>query len=635
MTNWLGKMWGLRLFLWLLAIGVSFGVWQWAAVEFRHLHLFGRTQRNVDQLMGMGVCPALLRDNNGSLHAWDWRNGKRWRIPSVPNRRVLPITRDGVTERILFLYSGDRIVSLNVQDPRKFERCFLPDDAMNSMPITCSRDGKFVVVIAQDDDEFRVRVIEFATGKTTGSMDIAEKVIHTTKGDEFELYNTGVLKNDADTPIKDDNVTGTRWRITDDGALAQSDVPAASITPEIRASGGLRITSMDGRYTAEISGDDDFVTISAGGATTGTVAESLTGGKSFNAISFSNDGDYLFAEDYEGNFQVFDTKQNSLVADNHIVERRTRFARVLMGIEATLAAICLVLALRSSVFEYAALYYVLATTFADGAILAAQLGGEFMPFFFNYVTFIAVGLFWAWNDQPLLRRLAWGAFALVALFGGQFMERMSLSMIEGVSIRSSPLHETYRVAIQGTAIAALSALPGWLIYLVFGWYVAREDGAQSGRRFQFGLGSMFLATLVAAISFAQWRELSQELSSEELPMPSLAPAAALTALMFVMNGLVAWLVAGVSFRKWTRRSVIVFTILFVILLVPMPVAAFTIPRMDGRSLSWKETLVVSGLLPFHIAALIFPLWLARRHGYRWVRANSKPATIEPAPAAAG
>lgn len=625
MSKYFGQMWGVRLALWLLAIGLSVGAWQWSAERHVRLHFSARQRLGLDRVARLGVCPVLLSDQNEGLHAWDWRQDKRWRIPNVPtDRAVLPIIANGVTDRILFVDKTYTLVSVNILNPATVERCALPEDVWQASPVGVSADGRFVAIFGQVAANYQFRVIEFSTGKVTDSVDSPEELRTTNRGGEFEIHYLGFRKDEQRNlllkPIDPATLTNcVRWKVTDEGLFAPSTLAATISFAELDSGRNQNPRSLDGRYTVTMLSAERIEFQERDCETIFSVD-----GTSNQSALFSNDDRYLFVEGAYGEHRVVDLESKGVIADDHFVERRSRFLNGLLAVDGALAILCLVLALRTDGFEVAGFYYVLAVAFADGASFAINANGLTVPLFADYGASLAIGLFWVWGRQPFLVRLIWGLVAHVALFAGSLSMHLSSIIDQGFAPDTYLADRLFGMAIELPFFSCTSAVAAWLVYQLLGWQVGDDDSRESGRRHQFGLGTLFLATLIAAVSFASWRQYAHLAASgsPELSLPPVINGAAWVGWYFVFNGLFAWLFAGLCFRSWSLRATLIVGALVARILIAFPILFVAFLSPNAPEAPWEEYAIFASILPLLIATSVFPLWLARRHGYRWVRAQA-------------
>lgn len=622
MSKYFGQMWGVRLALWLLAIGMSLGAWQWSVERYVRLQLSGRQLLKLEQAATLGVCPVLLSDWSEGLHAWDWRQDKRWRISSAPtDRTFLPIIRDGVTDRILFVDDRRTLVSVSVAASTNVERYSLPQEVQKSRVVGASQDGRFVALLGQDDTNYRFRLMELASRKITDAMDSPEELRATNRGQEFEIHYLGFRKDEKRNllvkPIDPATLTKSeRWKITDNGLFAPSTLAATISFDELDRGLTQQPRSLDGRYAVTMEADDRIALQEKGREVIVSVDCA-----NHNSTAFSSDSRFLFVESAQRRHQVIDLETRAIVADDHFAERRTRFLNALSGVYGVLTIACLVLTVRAKAFEVAGFYYILAVAFADGALSALSTNDIGVPCYTSYGACLAIGLYWVWGEQQLLVRLLWGMAAQIGLVAATFSMHLSLVIDQGISPTSYTVDRLFGIAIGVPFVSSTSAVAAWLLYQLLGWRVGGNDSRASGRRYQLGLGTLFLATLVAAVSFASWRDYSSSATQNGsmLDLPPLIDGAAWVVWFFIINGLLTWVFAGLCFRHWSWRVIWIVGTIALLALIAFPIGIFAIPDMDT---SWGEIAVVSSILPLLIVTCCFPLWLARRHGYRWVHAQT-------------
>lgn len=658
-TNWLGKFWPLRLALWIIAAVLCLAIWPVAISDVlprERLHAVGQYFEERYSSFGNPI----LLTGGSAIEAWDWQTGKRWRLPVSwsAEKSIVDVVSDGRTSAVAELDPHRGIVLTDVMPPHEQEVYPLPKEWQDGPLAMTQRQGiwstedleieteigqlvmidprvKFAVVARYEVDSMAVYVVELATGKIVDTK---------TKIDEAYTLGNGGLEltqfEQVTSPKPDVIVRSTRWKLSDTGQLVDpvekpEGMQADGLSP-IGIFGIYSVTSADGRYEAVKRSDDPMVIRER---ESGRVLQNIPVSDLFTTdISFSTDGKYLLAGNSFTDLRVFDLESQSLVVADRRIERRGWRSRILMTASAIPFLLALALALRTASFERMAWDFVLATLFLDSFAAAIALLNNAMPQGFgSFGAAMAIGTYWAFGPQPLWKRLFCGTAGIATLFGSLFA---ASGWVNEASLTNEQLTMVLTTFV---FVATVCALGAWLMTLPLGWRIAREESTAGGSRFQFGISTMCLAITFAAITSAMVGRFTQEAAMvTDTPLWILA-VASVTVLSLILVGVLAmWLLLWLWFRQHTRASLLLalsgVVTMFVLVSAALIAVRFAF-ETGGFALATAspvayEIMYMLAPLVLQCAWFSFALWLARRHGYRWIKASKPILVIDDAVGAA-
>jgi MFS family permease len=630
MTNWLGKYWPLRLVLWLLAAALCLLVWPvavWDVLPRERLNL--RSQGFQDGYPYIGEPVVLV---GRGVEAWDWKADKRWRIPvsAIDPYSLIDVVSEGRTRSLAEIDWERNIITVTDVMPPHAQRTYtLPEDwEGNGELVMIDSQEKFAVVTLYTGDGMDVHVVELATARIADTKAKMDQAFTLGNGD-VEL----VVWEQVSTPTPDIVTKATRWKLSDTGELMASDVKPVTKQPDLTtAPGTYTMMSSDGRYEISTNFDSPMVIKerASGRVLTGLSISDYD----ITDAAFSADGKYLLVGNSFTNFRVFDLENQTLVADDHRLERRWRRSVALTVISAIPLLLALALAFRTPSFERMAWDYLLASVFLDSCLAAVSLVSDSMVGEVGGMAAVmAIGIYWAFGPGRLWIRLLCGIAAIAVL----------VVFISGIDTWVNESEVTSQNLAQGITmivfVATNCGVAGWLMTLPWGWRIARDESFGTSSRSQFGISTICLAITIAAVIFAMVRRMAEETAGFlDTQLEILAAASTITAVWFLLNMLSVWLLLWLWFRRHTRFSLILtiscVSVFVGLLLAALVVAQFAyapgglqistlMPTVYEMSFSWTPLLI-------QLAWLSCALWLARRHGYQWVKPSKPVFVIEDA-----
>lgn len=620
MTAWLGKMWPLRAALWLLAALLCLLFWPMLATEiaprswlpsYANWELDGHTEF---------ANPFLSKIGDYTIEAWDWKSGKRWHFTPQPQvgNPFITVIKDG---RAYAVVTSDRfaVYVTDVTPPHVQRKYVLPSVEDYKVLVAVDPDLKFAVALIGQKN--RLVVIDLAKQEQVSKESNAHEVFLVGNG-ELETINYGSRSSVTSPPVP----KSTRWEIASDGRLVESKTPPVvnkDLLEKLRVE-PAHLTSPDGRFDVTYV---DRTRVDVRDRTTGQLLDKIRvpPNPTLNNVAFSTDSKHLLAGDDDAHFKIYNLETQSLVADDHRVERRWWAS---FGLTAASAAGCLLalfLSLRTPSFERAAWDYLLATLFWDSFATVMTTNYEWFPRGFTGLgTAAAIGIYWTFGAQSFWSRILCGAAALA-------IAACSYLMV----VTRSPYHlaaEQSAVLASLVVTTAFCTLAAWLITLPGRWRVSPKEAIETSPRFQFGLSAViFVVTMTGLILGMVRGSASQQFERADAGM--MVMITIVLAAFFLLATAVVWVFLWLWFRQFDFLSVVLLFVIAAAAVTPALLQVSSMPQPGG----FPASLVVQAFLFYAvpvvltIAQLSFPLWLARRHGYRWVKANKPaPARIGPA-----
>jgi hypothetical protein len=383
--------------------------------------------------------------------------------------------------------------------------------------------------------------------------------------------------------------------------------------------------SADGRYEAGIdttaSGHSPATGLRIQERPSGTVLHSLPQAADAKDFLFSADSKYLVFTDANSVDHVFDLEKNSIVAsyDQNAAKQWMVWGIFLLG--KILGVICLVLALRQTSFEITGFYYAVAVAFFD----SASLGMTFwlktnVPFMASYGCLIAIGAYWACRDRTFWTRLALGLAAFAIITPALWVAVWANSF----SVDGRPVYDAW--AYVALFVSVTAAVPAYLLSTISGWSLTRTPAPHptASRSLQFGISSMLVAMLWTSFTLAPIPLWTQSAAPNQFG----ARFALIGVVAYFVNGILVTLLTWLWFRQWSRRSLIVLTCVGLTITITVLVDLYL--RANGEPVE-RLGRVSFGLvfMLFQLAAFSFPMYLARKHGFHWVKANRQPVVPVP------
>jgi hypothetical protein len=632
MTSWLGKTWPLRLAMWLSAAALCFVMWPTLAREMRSREWLPSYDRwELDGHTEFGN-PILTKIGDKEIEAWDWKTGKRWYFtPPVEARQFVTVIKDNLAYALVALEGGNRLVVIDVATPHERRDHPLSLPPAFAHLVTVDQDLKFALLAPQTHSAVysAAVVVDVKTGAVVDQKPDFTPAFRVARGDKVFLVGNGELEivlsasrpNGPLPPV-------TRWKLTSDGHLVASETPPV-VTPEViekLRDGPKHIVSPDGHFevsTVEKSHVDVRDRL------TGRLLEKIHVPPAFGLrnVAFSSDSKSLLVGDANTNFQVIDLETQAIIADGHRRDRRVGAIGILTFTSAIGFLAALALSLSTPSFERAAWDFLLATIFWDSLVTVVVLHYAWFPRpYLALAATAAIGIYWAFGKQSFWSRIACGAAGITLLCGGCWW--VSARTIEFQADRSNFLT---LLMIVPTAVA----ISAWFKTL-FGWRIAQQNVAASlPRRFQFGMGTILVIVAVTGLVLRMVRELFGEL----LQIGNISTFMVLAIVLLIYFALVVavtWLFLWVWFRDFDMLTILLSLLIFAAILSPAFLRLYFTEDKDFSLSSMAQGFFVYAA-PWicNVAAFSFPLWLARRHGYRWVKANRPTPDVDSAIGASG
>ncbi len=632
MDRWLGKYWPPRCLLLALAAALCLKVWPWALSEKAKTYFLRRSGTAHNHLSPSGICPLILRDELQVLHAWDWKTGRRWSIGEVhPLGLIFPICVNGRTKKVAFRTPGREptIAVVNVEPPGAPQTYTLPRDLNHWDLVMVTSSGKFAAIF-----DYRplksLRILDLATRETTDIKTVYSPINVIGTSDELEILGTVTTQTEnpaAIDPAIIDFLTPARWRIDDEGHLVPSEHKPIDVPDNYRPA--LASISPDGQYYAGLDLEGPVYARSdklcVREQASGKILDCPPVVATSRDFVFSGDGKYLFLTDANNVHHVFDVAKNSIVASDQHFIRTERLIWSLFALGVALGVTSLILALWEPTFEIAALYYVVAVAFLDSAFIGISLSQKKeMLFVASYACVVAIGAYWASRDRTLWMRLSFGFVGYTIILVAIWVPAWNATA-PGDPPRAYPLGI---LAYAAFFVLLTSAIPASVASKVTGWCVSRTPAQVTTRRFQFGITGLLIATFLTAFILAPM-SMWVDVGSRGLVILRLA---FVIVFVFFANGFVIMLLTWLWLRQWSQRSGMI-SIGLVILLAAL--AGFYL-TVRGKLVEENFARVAFGLLflTYQLAAFSFPMYLARRHGFHWVKASRLPEASVPPEAVA-
>lgn len=627
MTTWFGRFWHVRLALWLsLPLFLVGWVWlDWVTHPRTLLESFGRSFGEATSCVAN---PLLLRGPGNVIEAWDWETNDRWVVARLSDVTFneLAIIRDGRTIRFAIVEEGERIVVYDVarnSSSKVVLQCELPEDLRYSTLLLI--DGNMRYAILESDSMGEAATEPEMDLKV---FDLAAKTVLDSRKSKYGFVTHGV---DSLVPFTDFGPNPPpepqqRLKLSPEGKLIE--VKPLFEVPDSNDDVFEHSISPGGRWEVTQT-DEGHVTVRERASK--RILEKL--GAAFEHdlpdYAFSVDDRYLVVGGGDDtNLVVYEVESQKQVANDQRVELRTRWSLV-MGAATILPLLTAVtLAMRSPSFDRACADCVLAMLFWDCFISAIVLHNV-VPIraYASSGLVIAIGIYWTFGPRTLWLRILLGGIGFALAMAWMTTVVAYVNEHDVMSQRPS-------MAITSELfIATTSAVAAWMKTLR-GWHLTREERVVAGKRFQFGIGTICLITTIAAVYFAFFRQLLEIVPIMEIDWMWIGfVIGILIGCLFL--AIAVWLALWLVFRPWTPLSLavacVVLSLPFVLLFLFVAwYESFSFPRefdlLDGLWRFGRAMMELSPLLSA-CAALVWPLWLARRHGYRWVKA----APGQPAP----
>lgn len=636
MTNWLGKFWLLRLALWLFAAALCLLVWPVATPEmyWRYWYVSQR-QFQGDVHDGFGN-PILRAVSDGAIEAWDWQTNRRWRVP-LPLRSSLgcyTVFRDGRAHAAVTVDKENGVAVTEIAPPHTRRTRPLPSgfELRLPQPVLLDESLSFVLLLKgrltdRANDLNKLYVADLQTGRVVEDRSCAGE-IYNVGNSEFEIvdldYEDGTWQPGKE-PV---SVRSTRWKLTPKGELVASDTPPM-VDLEVYSKRFPPLTefvSRDKRFEATLPQRSGRVYVRE--AWNGRLLEKLRipPVEGIAYLSFSLDSKYFLVGGPSTSFHVFDLESQTLVANDHHVERRHWYVGVLTTIAAVGFLTAIGLSLRTHSFERAAWDYLLATVFFELLVTTLAFAGDwFSGGYTGMGTAFAIGLYLALAKQPLWTRVICGTLGVAVLLCTYFWVVANSPRLTHSS--HSPLMNSLMLMPVASAAAAL------LVTKPFGWRIAQGQVAAVPGRVQWGIGNICLWMAIAAIFSASARQIVSEEFDEGWIEVVLRVGTHFGVLL--LAGLI---VSALSLWLWFRRFD--WFSLVIVIAIGLGIVAvgyqslrdnevIDLSKPDEINITEAARFALFSVTPLvlGIARLSFPLWLARRHGYHWVKITRPiPAT---------
>jgi hypothetical protein len=629
--SWLGKYWLLRLILWLWAAVLCLVIWPVVSWEmFSSYWLFPLDRYELDYCPEFAN-PFLKSVGGRAIEAWDWETGRRWFVPAPTETSdgYLTVFRNGRAHSLVTVDSTNGLVVTQIAPPHAQRICPIPLslEGGRTLPLLLDEDLNYLLVVHHLPRNLGndLHVFELATGDVVGSKPATENV-YIAGTDEIEVVEPVRMDGTwvrGEPPIID--VRSKRWRLTSEGVLVASKTPPVTdLKVYLTRHPPLeKIFSPDRRYEAALPNRSGSVYV-----------REVASGKSLDRLEippiegirymiFSLDSKHFLVSGPSTSSRVYDLESQTLIASDRHVERRQWYVGVMASISAVCFLLAMVLSLRASSFEQAAWDYLLATVFFETLVTSIGFNGNdwFPGQYTGLGTAIAVGIYWGVGKQTLWVRLVCGTLGITILIG----------TFVAIVVRSPRLtSSSYLPLIHSLATTpVVCAIVASLITVPFGWRIAQNEVSTNLGRFQWGIGTICVWTVVVAIFSASARYVLSELSEDE-DTSAIEVLAGHFVPLFVVCFLVIALVMMLWFRPFDGASAIILIV--VGLAVAVGVIQWLRNEMDDlpepASLVDVAKFALFQLTPaaLIVARLCFPLWLARRHGYRWVKVSKAAPT---------
>lgn len=233
---------------------------------------------------------------------------------------------------------------------------------------------------------------------------------------------------------------------------------------------------------------------------------------------------------------------------------------------------------------------------------------------------ILIGIYWTAGPGELWNRIGRGLLGYIAI---------AMAVLGSLVVQELGRERGFRpllisvamIAIGNCLTASIAAGFALIPAACLGWRIGTH-APRHGKPFQFDIRAMLAITTAVAIYFGFMHVVANTIGSNARIDRGNHVGVSYQVIVFMVvtssfSGLAALLLAWLGFGPWTEGRIILVATLFcgpLILLL-----AFAAPHVQSRIV----VEIFLQLVPL-IAGTIFPIALARRHGYHWVQMATAP-----------
>lgn len=541
--------------------------------------------------------PVLFEGYDREVTVYNWRTGAMNMLPHTVPYGNACLAVDGNQTFLAIKFAGrERLELIDVGSIHEFPTTPLPAEAGPTSILTLAHSGRFGVFGNKKNST--IYVCDLVNRQITDTKPAGRRTIAFPMGGEVEIVTAQPLA-DPSTYVSE------RWRVSEEGKLVKSEATPVTRRPVFQSK---RFT-IDMGLHPNFSGDGEWEAVESKGTieirktTTDESVSSFPMPVRFLHLRFTADARELAGVTEDGDLYVWNTSTGELVHQDLQTRRRMWFLAVVDLTAFALLVGAIALAVTEPTVGWAWIASAVVVILANFLIEQFRVGG-------NGVAIIgfawAVGLYLAFGNAGYSWRVFAGLAVLALVKLGIIATDIGERWWDG-----SMLNSLKTLSIRYWLDAFFFALVGWLGLVPVAMAGRRLTREPAAVKFQLSIGGVMLFTAAIAVFVCFWKQV--------FPW---AVDVIETAVISTMTMLAVYLSTWLWFRSWKPWQ---FGLLVAAVVVPLAIfitATLMGEERDTWSWSIARVVVPLGMMAF---ASGFPLWLARRHGYRWHRVQSAPS----------